>query len=41
VSEGRIVLDEAAARLSDDALRSVYGRPFAVTGGAPEAIHHG
>jgi hypothetical protein len=28
------VLDEASERLSDDALRSVYGRPFAVTGGA-------
>jgi phosphonate transport system ATP-binding protein len=41
VSEGRIVLDEAARRLSDDALRAVYGRPFAVTGGAPEATRHG
>jgi phosphonate transport system ATP-binding protein len=36
VSEGRIVLDEPARRLSDDALRAVYGRPFAVAGGAPE-----
>jgi len=34
IGGGRIVLDEAAARLSDDALRSVYGRPFAVSGGA-------
>jgi phosphonate transport system ATP-binding protein len=34
IEGGRIVLDEAAARLSDDALRSVYGRPFAVSGGA-------
>jgi phosphonate transport system ATP-binding protein len=30
VSEGQIVLDEASARLSDAALRAVYGRPFAV-----------
>ncbi|HEY7600433.1 MAG TPA: ATP-binding cassette domain-containing protein, partial [Candidatus Limnocylindrales bacterium] len=30
VSDGRIVLDEAAARLSDAGLRTVYGRPFAV-----------
>jgi phosphonate transport system ATP-binding protein len=34
VSGGRIVLDEPAGRLSDEALRAVYGRPFAVTGGA-------
>jgi phosphonate transport system ATP-binding protein len=34
IEGGRIVLDEAPERLSDDALRSVYGRPFAVTGGA-------
>jgi phosphonate transport system ATP-binding protein len=34
IEGGRIVLDEASERLSDDALRSVYGRPFAVTGGA-------
>ncbi|MGH6899678.1 MAG: phosphonate ABC transporter ATP-binding protein [Geminicoccaceae bacterium] len=34
IEGGRIVLDEAPARLCDDALRSVYGRPFAVTGGA-------
>jgi ABC-type phosphate/phosphonate transport system ATPase subunit len=34
IGGGRIVLDEASERLSDDALRSVYGRPFAVTGGA-------
>jgi phosphonate transport system ATP-binding protein len=30
VSEGRIVIDEASARLSDAALRAVYGRPFAI-----------
>jgi phosphonate transport system ATP-binding protein len=30
VSDGRIVVDEAAARLSDAALRAVYGRPFAI-----------
>jgi phosphonate transport system ATP-binding protein len=34
IEGGRIVLDEVPERLSDDALRSVYGRPFAVTGGA-------
>jgi phosphonate transport system ATP-binding protein len=34
IGGGRIVLDEASEQLSDDALRSVYGRPFAVTGGA-------
>lgn len=34
IAGGRIMLDEAAALLSDDALRSVYGRPFAVSGGA-------
>jgi phosphonate transport system ATP-binding protein len=34
IEGGRIVLDEASERVSDDALRSVYGRPFAVTGGA-------
>jgi phosphonate transport system ATP-binding protein len=34
VSAGRIVLDEPSARLSDAALRNVYGRPFAVSAGA-------
>jgi phosphonate transport system ATP-binding protein len=34
IEGGRVVLDEASERLSDDALRSVYGRPFAVTDGA-------
>jgi phosphonate transport system ATP-binding protein len=34
IEGGRVVLDEAPERLSDDALRSVYGRPFAVTAGA-------
>jgi phosphonate transport system ATP-binding protein len=31
IEGGRVVLDAAAAGLSDDALRSVYGRPFAVS----------
>ena len=30
VSDGRIVLDEASAQLSDSGLRAVYGRPFAI-----------
>jgi len=34
IEGGRIVHDAASERLSDDALRSVYGRPFAVAGGA-------
>jgi len=34
IEGGQIVLDEASERLSDNALRSVYGRPFAVSGGA-------
>ena len=34
IEGGRIVLDEASEQVSDDGLRSVYGRPFAVTGGA-------
>lgn len=34
IEGGRIVLDQASAQLSDDALRSVYGRPFAVAAGA-------
>lgn len=37
VKDGRIVLDERSERLSDHALRSVYGRPFAVSAGAKSA----
>jgi phosphonate transport system ATP-binding protein len=37
IDGGRVVLDEASARLSDEALRSVYGRPFAVSARAQTA----